>query len=73
VATTILTVPCLSCEHCERTIKEALTPVDGVNTVAVDIPAKQVRVDYDAGAVSVDQMKSILAEEDYPVEATASA
>jgi len=37
----------------------------------VDIPAKQVRVDYDEAHVSVDQMKDILQEEDYPVESVA--
>lgn len=71
MATTVLTVPDISCEHCERTITGALQPVQGVRSVKVDIPAKQVRVDYDEQAVSVDRMKTILAEEDYPV-ATAS-
>lgn len=44
---TILNVPDISCEHCERTITNALTPVDGVRGVSVNIAAKQVRVDYD--------------------------
>ena len=67
MTTTILSVPDISCEHCERTITEALSPVAGVRAVRVDIPAKQVRVDYDETAVDVERMKSILAEEDYPV------
>ncbi|MBV9894261.1 MAG: heavy-metal-associated domain-containing protein [Chloroflexi bacterium] len=65
--TTILNVPDISCEHCERTITNALAPVGGVQTVNVDIPARQVRVEFDAAQVSVDQMKDILQEEDYPV------
>lgn len=73
MATTILSVPDISCEHCERTITEALSPVDGVRQVAVDIPAKRVRVDYDAQAITIDQMKAILEEEDYPVAATEPA
>ena len=73
MATTILTVPDISCEHCERTITSALSPVAGVKRVAVDIPAKQVRVDYDEQAVDIDQMKVILAEEDYPVAASEPA
>lgn len=73
MATTILTVPDISCEHCERTIKAALSPVEGVKSVAVDIPAKQVRVDYDEQAVDMDRMKAILAEEDYPVASTEPA
>jgi len=68
VATTVLNVPDISCEHCERTITNALTPVEGIRSVLVDIPEKQVRVDYDEAQVSVDRMKDVLQEEDYPVE-----
>ena len=63
-----LNVPDISCEHCERAITNALTPVEGVRTVSVDIAGKQVRVDYDEAQVNVEKMKGILQEEDYPVE-----
>lgn len=69
MATTVLNVPDISCEHCERAIKGALTPVAGVQHVTVDIPAKQVRVEYDQRQVSLDRMQEILQEEDYPVAA----
>ena len=68
MAQTVLNVPDISCEHCQRTITNALTPVAGVRAVDVDIPARQVRVEYDEAAVDVDRMKEILREEDYPVE-----
>jgi copper chaperone len=71
MATTVLNVPDISCEHCERTITNALTPVAGIRAVNVDIPARQVQVDYDAAQVDVEQMKEILQEEDYPVESVA--
>jgi copper chaperone len=71
MATTVLKVPDISCEHCERTITNALTPVAGIRAVDVDIPAKQVQVDYDDAQVDVEQMKEILQEEDYPVESVA--
>lgn len=73
MATTTFSVPDISCEHCERTITNALTPMAGVRTVTVDIPAKQVRVEYDDAAVNVEQMKEILAEEEYPVESVSGA
>jgi copper chaperone len=73
MASTVLNVPDISCEHCERTITGALQPVDGVTSVNVDISAKQVRVDYDPNQVSVERMKEILEEEEYPVESAASA
>ena len=64
-----LVVPDISCEHCEHAITEALTPVVGIQAVRVDIPAHRVQLDYDESAVSIDDVKKILAEEDYPVEA----
>ncbi len=71
MATTTLTVPDISCEHCERTITGALKPVEGIRAVKVDIPAKQVKVDFDERIVNVDRMKAILQEEDYPVASVA--
>jgi len=62
-----LNVPDIDCEHCEHAITEALTPVAGVRSVQVSIPTKQVQLDYDESALSVDQVKDILKEEDYPV------
>ena len=73
MATTVLTVPDISCEHCERAISGALQPVEGVQSVNVDISGRQVRVDYDPTTVSVDRMKEILAEEDYPVASVTAA
>ena len=63
-----LNVPDISCEHCVRAITGALQSVEGVRTVSVDIPAKQVRVDYDEAHVDVEKMKGILNEEDYAVQ-----
>jgi copper chaperone CopZ len=68
MATTVLSVPDISCEHCERAITGALSPVAGVTSVDVDIPAKTVTVQYDPSAVSIERFKDILAEEEYPVE-----
>ncbi len=65
--TVTLNVPDISCEHCERTVTQALTPVEGVQAVRVDIPAKQVRVEYDEGTVGIERMREVLTEEDYPV------
>jgi copper chaperone len=71
MATAVLNVPDISCEHCERTITNALTPVAGVRTVNVDIPGRQVRVEYDESQVNIDRMKDVLQDEDYPVESVA--
>jgi copper chaperone len=68
MATNVLNVPDISCGHCQATITNALTPLDGVQAVNVDIPTRKVAVEYDPTIVGVDRMKEALAEEDYPVE-----
>lgn len=73
MARTTLSVPDISCEHCERTITEALTPLEGVRSVQVDIPQKRVQVDYDEASVGVDRFKEVLREEEYPVESAKEA
>ena len=72
MAKVTLNVPDISCDHCERTITNALTPVEGVRSVRVDIPAKRVEVEYDDVAVDVSKMKEILQEEEYPVESVSA-
>jgi len=73
MAEVILSVPDLSCEHCERTVRGALSPLEGVRRVTVDLPAKRVRVAYDEGLVTVDRMKDVLRREEYPVSSSAPA
>jgi copper chaperone len=73
MAEVIFSVPDMSCEHCERTVRGALGPLEGVRSVAVNIPAKQVRVAYDERLVSVDRMKDALRLEDYPAVSSAPA
>jgi copper chaperone len=68
MASTVLIVPNISCEHCEHTIKETLGALAGVGDVSVSIPEKTVRVTYDETAVQLEAMKAALAEEEYPVE-----
>ena len=67
MTTRTLSVPDISCGHCERAIKGALEPLAGVQAVAVDIPAKTVRVRYDEAAVSIERITRAVEEEDYPV------
>ena len=68
MATNVLNVPDISCGHCQATITDALTPLEGVQAVNVDIPTRKVTVEYDPTIVGIDRMKEVLAEEDYPVE-----
>ena len=67
MAIATLSVPDISCEHCERTVTNALRPLEGVRDVHVDVATKRVRVTYDDRVVTVDHMKRVLQREDYPV------
>jgi copper chaperone CopZ len=69
MTTTVLNVPDISCEHYERTITNTLQSVDAVrSSVQVNIPARQLGVEYDAAPVIVARMQERLQEEDAPVE-----
>lgn len=68
-----LHVPDICCEHCERTLRQALGQTRGVQRVNVDIPAKQVRVLYDETVVDVDRLRAVLETEDYPVASVTPA
>jgi copper chaperone len=37
-------VPRMNCEHCERAVSEELTAIAGVESVAIDLDSKLVRV-----------------------------
>ncbi len=67
LARTELSVPGMNCDHCVRAVTGALEPLDGVATVAVDLPSKTVQVAYDPELVGIDQLSAALANEDYPV------
>ena len=64
----ILEAPDISCNHCIQSIQKAVTKLPGVAFVAGDPVVKQVTLDYDPGAVSIDQIKGVMEEEGYPVK-----
>lgn len=65
----VLDVPEISCDHCSQAITKALEPQTGVRAVRVDVPMQQVHLEFDESALSLERVKEILAEEEYPVEA----
>ncbi len=65
----VLSVPDISCSHCERAITNALEPLEGIESVKVDIPAHLVSVEFDEAKVGIDKIKEVLLEEEYPVSA----
>lgn len=68
----VLSVPDIPCAHCERTIKGAVEPIVGIESVRVDIPEHLVSVEYDEMRIGLDRIAAVLQEEGYPV-ATATS
>lgn len=67
MAKAILTVPEISCEHCEMTITETLAPQVGIVSVKVDIPEQLVHLEFDESQINLERVEALLEEEGYPV------
>jgi copper chaperone len=73
LAKLILSVPDISCSHCERAVKNVLEPQPGIRSVQVDLSAKTVRLDYDERTIDLERIKALLDEEGYPVASAVPA
>ena len=62
---TTLNIPNISCGHCVNSIKNELSDLDGVQTVAGNPDSKSVTVAWDAPA-TLDGIKALLQEINYP-------
>jgi copper chaperone len=67
VTTVTLSVPDISCDHCQRTIESTLGRLPGVRAAAVDVASRTVRVTYDETAVTPATIRDTLADEGYDV------
>jgi copper ion binding protein len=61
-------VPNISCQHCIHTIQTEVGELQGVQSVKADLATKKVEIVFGAPA-SEAQLKSLLAEIEYPVAA----
>lgn len=62
-----LNVEGMSCSHCVNAVTKAVTALDGVSEVKVDLAEKTVTVDYHADEVSLESIKEAIEEEGYDV------
>ena len=67
MTTETLSVPDISCDHCQRTIETALDALSGVRRTHVDVAARTVQVSYDEATVAAAIIRAILSEEGYEV------
>jgi len=65
--TITLNVEGMSCSHCVKAVTQAVTALEGVSGVKVDLEGKTATVDYDADQVSLESIKEAIEEEGYDV------
>ncbi len=57
----------MTCEHCVHTIKAALTQLNGVYEVIVDLSTKRVVVEYDDERLYTETLKGTIEDAGYKV------
>ena len=62
-----LVAPDISCEHCQHAIEGAVSMMDGVQTVNVDIPTKMVHVEYNPQQVTLATIEEVMDDVGYTV------
>jgi copper chaperone len=63
----LLNVPSISCNHCKMAIEGAVGALTGVRSVAVDVDAKSVAIDFETGDVTLETIEAAVQEEGYEV------
>ena len=62
---TVLYVEGMSCSHCVNAVTKAVTALEGVSGVKVDLAEKTVMVDYDAHEATLEKIKEAIEDEGY--------
>ncbi len=62
-------VPAISCDHCKQSIEGAVSKLEGVESVVVDIDARSVQVD---GPVPDEKVKAAIQDAGFEVAGTTS-
>jgi cobalt/nickel transport system ATP-binding protein len=60
-------VPDLTGDGCERKIESVVRPIVGIESVSVDMDAKQVRIRYRPGSTDLEEVRSAIESSGYPV------
>jgi copper chaperone len=68
MATTTLKVHGMTCDHCVRSVRQALESQEGVARADVDLQAGRANVDFDESRVTPRELANAVAEEGYEAE-----
>ena len=67
MTTETLSVPDISCGHCKTSIEGAVSELDGVDSVEVNVDARTVDVAFDSGTVAREAIVGAIEEQGYEV------
>ncbi|MFB5191168.1 heavy-metal-associated domain-containing protein [Alicyclobacillus fastidiosus] len=68
MATETITVKGMTCSGCVNSVTKALTAVEGVKDVNVELEGQRATVSYDEAKVTVDVLKRAVEDAGYDVE-----
>ena len=66
--TATISIEGMSCEHCVRAVKDALSSQNGVKSVDVSLEGKNALVVYDDEHTRLSDLESAIVEEGYEVK-----
>jgi copper chaperone len=69
MTTSIIKVEGMSCEHCVKAVSGAVSAVDGVDSVDVDLAAGTATVTYDPDKTTLEQIGSEIEDQGFDVVA----
>ncbi|MFC2947051.1 copper chaperone CopZ [Virgibacillus sediminis] len=64
---TTLNVKGMTCGHCKMSVEGALKNLEGVNSAEVDLGSGKVKVAYEEGKVTVEDMREAVEDQGYDV------
>jgi copper chaperone len=67
MASRTLSVPEVSCEHCKASIEAAVSPLEGVESVEVQIDERTVQLDYDGADTTLATVVTTIEDVGYEV------
>ena len=65
--TATISIEGMSCEHCVRAVKDALSSHNGVKSADVSLEEKNARVVYDDEHTGLSDLESVIVEEGYEI------
>ncbi len=64
---TVINVKGMTCGHCEKAVKGAVSELPGVSEVKVNLETGEVTVHYDANKTSLNEMKEAIENQGYDI------